>query len=244
MSHFTERFQAVFQAARRLPQLPQWLSAWHDAQLLETETQPLLDLNDLLTGCEAHRAPLKVAVLLSGGVDSSLALQLAKAAGHHVTAFYLRIWFQEDFRNFWDACPWEDDLQVCQQVCRDAGVPLEVVPLSQQYWDRVVHESVSEIRAGRTPNPDILCNSRVKFGAFLEHLQHLEETDGRSYDRVASGHYARLVRDENPANPVRLALTPDAIKDQTYFLARLSQHQLQCCLFPLGPLTKAQGGER
>ena len=66
--------------------------------------------------CEVQRAPMRVALLLSGGVDSSLALRLATAAGHHVTAFYLRIWFQEDFKNFWDACPWEDDLQVCQQV--------------------------------------------------------------------------------------------------------------------------------
>jgi tRNA-specific 2-thiouridylase len=101
-----------------------------------------------------------VAVLVSGGVDSSLALKLVTAAGHQATAFYLQIWFQEDFRNFWDACPWEEDLSYAQQVCEALGVPLVVVPLTQQYWDRVVAHSVAEIKQGRTPNPDMLCNSR------------------------------------------------------------------------------------
>ncbi|KAK9818663.1 hypothetical protein WJX74_000884 [Apatococcus lobatus] len=238
----TGQAASILQTAKRSPHLPDWLSTWQRSQPVAYGLSKTggVNINDLLTGCEAQRAPLRVALLLSGGVDSSLALQLAIAAGHHVTAFYLRIWFQEDFRNFWDACPWEDDLQVCQQVCEEAGVPLEVVPLSQQYWDRVVHESVSEIRAGRTPNPDILCNSRVKFGAFLEHLQHIQESQGVAYDRVASGHYARLLRNSTSHHPVRLALTPDSIKDQTYFLARLSQDQLQRCMFPLGALTKAQ----
>ncbi|GAB4819907.1 hypothetical protein N2152v2_006953 [Parachlorella kessleri] len=245
--------------------------------------------------------PLRVAVLLSGGVDSSLALHLLKAAGHEVTAFYLQIWFQEDFRNFWDACPWEEDLEYCQQVCQQLGVPLEVVPLTEQYWDRVVSHCIGEIRQGRTPNPDMLCNSRqvtsgadkVKFGAFYEHL---EQKHGAAFDRVASGHYARLERppvsqgagreeacsqsssstgvfQQSPSTsasrrsaghsgsssssssnssctssgtsdesmpPVRLALTPDAVKDQTYFLAHLSQRQLARTMFPLGHLTKAQ----
>jgi len=126
----------------------------------------------LREGCEGHAGRrLKIAVLLSGGVDSSLALHLLKRAGHSVTAFYLKIWFQEDFENYWSSCPWEDDLQVCQQVCSALDVPLEVVPLTQEYWQRVVEDSISTIKAGRTPNPDILCNSRVKFGAFYDHLQ-------------------------------------------------------------------------
>jgi len=113
-----------------------------------------------MSGCGPESAPLRVAVLVSGGVDSSLALKLVTAAGHQATAFYLQIWFQEDFRNFWDACPWEEDLQYAQQVCDALGVPLVVVPLTQQYWDRVVSHSVAEIKEGRTPNPDMLCNSR------------------------------------------------------------------------------------
>ncbi|PRW20746.1 tRNA-specific 2-thiouridylase [Chlorella sorokiniana] len=225
---------------------------------------------ELLTGCEPDAAPLQVAVLLSGGVDSSLALHLLKAAGHHVTAFYLQIWFQEDFRNFWDACPWEEDLAYCQAVCKRLGVELRMVPLTDQYWDRVVAHCISEIRQGRTPNPDVLCNSRVKFGAFYEYL---EKEHGAAFDRVASGHYARLERGpvagiaaapagaagqageaaaqlpplaqqqqqcEEQQQDVRLALTPDAVKDQTYFLAHLSQRQLARTLFPLGHLTKPQ----
>ncbi|CAG9462001.1 unnamed protein product [Pedinophyceae sp. YPF-701] len=192
----------------------------------------------LLAGSEPGRAPLRVAVLLSGGVDSSAALTLARAAGHHVEAFYLKIWFQEDFRNFWDACPWEEDLEYCSAVCDAAGVPLHVVPLSNEYWDRVVEHSIQEVASGRTPNPDVLCNSRVKFGAFFEYL---EQHHGQDFDRVASGHYAALQRPEgSAAGPVRLAMTPDDVKDQTYFLAGLTQAQLARCMFPLGPLTKTQ----
>ena len=177
-----------------------------------------------------------MALLLSGGVDSTLSLHLLHAAGHQVTAYYLQIWFQEDFRNFWDACPWEEDLEYCRAACDRLGVPLKVVPLSEQYWDRVVAHCISEVRSGRTPNPDVLCNSRVKFGAFLEHLEN-GETAG-NWDKVASGHYARIAKtaDGEP----RLALTPDAIKDQTYFLAHLSPFQLSKTLFPLGALTKPQ----
>ncbi|KAL4545911.1 hypothetical protein Ndes2526B_g05035 [Nannochloris sp. 'desiccata'] len=214
---------------------------------------------ELLTGCEPDSAPLSIALLLSGGVDSTLALHLLHAAGHHVTAYYLQIWFQEDFRNFWDACPWEEDLEYCRAACDRLGVELKVVPLSQQYWDRVVAHCISEVRSGRTPNPDVLCNSRVKFGAFIEHLEMQKEDNirrihnggcentnfedkGRKpfhWDRIASGHYARIDRSSSLSEP-RLALTPDAIKDQTYFLAHLSPSQLANTLFPLGNLTKPQ----
>jgi len=187
----------------------------------------------LLSGCEPDSAPLRVAVLLSGGVDSSLALRLAQAAGHHVTAFYLQIWFVEDFRNTWDACPWEADLAFCTEVCQQAGVPLEAVPLSQQYWDRVVTHSIAEIRAGHTPNPDVMCNARVKFGAFFEYL---EKAHPGRFDRIASGHYAAVAH--GPQGAV-LSAAADPVKDQTYFLAHLSQAQLARCMFPLAPLTKA-----
>ena len=122
---------------------------------------------------EPASAPLRVAVLLSGGVDSTFALNACCAAGHAVTAFYLQIWFLEDFRNTWDACPWEEDLEYARAVCEQAGVPLEarcllrrsalsqpltlsafllssqVVPLTKEYWERVVGFCVGEIGAGR-----------------------------------------------------------------------------------------------
>jgi len=201
----------------------------------------ILSRPELQESCEAGQR-LRVAVLLSGGVDSSLALKLLHTAGHDVKAFYLKIWFQEDFRNFWDACPWEEDLYYAQKVCESLGVELEAVPLTEQYWDRVVRESVRAIRRGLTPNPDVLCNSRVKFGAFCEMLQ--AERPGE-FDRVASGHYARLRRPRDKGGSgsgaaVELRTTPDAVKDQTYFLAQLSQEQLSRAMFPLGPLTKPE----
>jgi tRNA-specific 2-thiouridylase len=203
----------------------------------------------LMSCCQADNPrPLRVAVLVSGGVDSSLALQLVAAAGHTPTAFYLQIWFQEDFRNFWDACPWEEDLSYAQQVCQSLGVPLVTVPLTQQYWDRVVSHSVAEIKAGRTPNPDMLCNSRVKFGAFVEYL---EREHAGSFDCIASGHYAMVKQQpaaaaahapversgssndgdtcsssSSSSGGVLLCCCPDPVKDQTYFLANLSPLQL------------------
>ena len=107
---------------------------------------------------------------------------------------------------------------------------LKVVSLQKEYWDRVVTHTVAEIKAGRTPNPDILCNQRIKFGAFYDKLD-------ATYDYVASGHYARIERD---GNRVVLHTTQDAVKDQTYFLSHLSQEQLQRALFPLGDLTKVE----
>ena len=180
--------------------------------------------------------PLKVAVLLSGGVDSSVALSLLRAAGHECVAFYLQIWFQEDFRNTWDQCPWEEDLKVAEAVCERVGVRLETVPLTDEYWNLVVKDSVEEIRRGRTPNPDVLCNSRVKFGAFREWLA---KTHPGEFDRVASGHYAAVERDE-ATGEARLVMSGDAFKDQTYFLADLSQEQLKSVCFPVGGMPKAE----
>ena len=200
----------------------------------------------LLRGCGGAAAagagsgPLRVAVLLSGGVDSSVALQLLAAAGHSCTAFYLQIWFQEDFRNFWGSCPWEEDLEYARAVCAQAGVPLEVVPMTDDYWAQVVADSIGKVKRGLTPNPDMLCNSRVKFGAFA---RYLDRRFPRQFDRIASGHYAHVEARPGPAGAAgaggaALALSADAVKDQTYFLAMLSRAQLARALFPLGCLPK------
>lgn len=206
------------------------------AQRSDQQHSLLQDWPGALLGCEVERAPLDIAVLLSGGVDSSVALELLHRAGHRCTAFYLKIWFQEDFRNFWDNCPWEDDLAYAEETCKRLGVKLNVVPLTDEYWEMVVEDSIREIKQGRTPNPDMMCNSRIKFGAFYAHIakEHPNE-----FDRVASGHYARVVRDyEN--NQVELVLSSDTLKDQTYFLAHLNQKQLSLAMFPLGYLSKSE----
>ena len=104
-----------------------------------------------------------------------------------------------------------------------------MVPLTREYWDFVVSACIADIASGRTPNPDMLCNSRIKFGAFLEHIA---ASHGGAFDRVASGHYARLER--APGCAPALRLSADEAKDQTYFLAGLSPQQLAAAMFPLG----------
>ena len=187
----------------------------------------------------SKRKKLRIAVLLSGGVDSSVALSLLRAAGHECVAFYLQIWFQDDFRNFWDQCPWEEDLMVAKRVCERLRVPLRTVHFTDDYWNLVVKQSVDEIQRGKTPNPDILCNSRVKFGAFREWLDANEKEVGK-FDRIASGHYAALEREEDDETNVKLVASGDARKDQTYFLAHLSSWQLEKAMFPIGGLPKSR----
>ncbi|KAK7312437.1 hypothetical protein VNO77_36294 [Canavalia gladiata] len=198
-------------------------------------TPPLsLDLHPYLRCSMPHKSPLRVAVLVSGGVDSSVALRLLHAAGHSCTAFYLKIWFQEDFENFWSECPWEEDLKYAKAVCNQVEVPLEVVHLTDEYWNNVVSYIIEEYRCGRTPNPDVLCNTRIKFGAFLDAIS------GMGFDYVASGHYANVIHPcaDQMDEPSTLELSQDMVKDQTYFLSHLSQSQLKRLLFPLGCIPK------
>ena len=129
------------------------------------------------------------------------------------------------------SCPWEDDLHYARQVCEQAGVPLEVVPLQTEYYNRVVEYALAELRLGRTPSPDIFCNQRIKFGAFYNRV-------GREFDLVVSGHYAHT---ETSADGLtHLLRAPDPIKDQSYFLSHLSQDQVAKLYFPLGNLQKNQ----
>ncbi len=175
---------------------------------------------------------MNIAALVSGGVDSSVALRLLKDAGHDITAFYLKVWLEDEL-DFLGQCPWEEDLEFVRAVCDQAGVPLEVVALQHDYRERIVSYTIEEIQRGYTPNPDILCNNRIKFGAFYEAI-------GQKFDKIATGHYARV--EPAPENPARTALyrAPDPIKDQTYFLAHLRPDQLDRALFPIGGFNKAR----
>jgi len=172
---------------------------------------------------------LKIAVLLSGGVDSSVAMRLLKDQGHNLTAFYLKIWLQDEY-SFLGECPWEEDLRYVRAVCEQAETPLEVISLQTEYWDSVVTYTISEIKEGRTPNPDMFCNSLIKFGQFYDKIDNL-------FEKVASGHYARLT---SINSGYQLCKSPDPIKDQTYFLAYLSQKQLSRAYFPIGIYKKTQ----
>ena len=128
---------------------------------------------------------MKIALLLSGGVDSSVALHLlCGEERHEITAFYLKVWLEDELAFLGD-CPWDEDLKYARAVCEQAGVPLQIIPLQAEYLERVVSHAVSELRAGRTPSPDIVCNRHIKFGEFAARI-------GSSFDRIASGHYARI----------------------------------------------------
>ena len=170
---------------------------------------------------------MKIAVLLSGGVDSSVALRLLKDQGHELTAFYLKIWLQDEY-SFLGECPWEEDLKYARAVCEQADVSLEILSLQTEYWDTVVKYTIEEVKEGRTPNPDIYCNSLIKFGEFYDRIDS-------SFEKVASGHYAQL-NEENGGS--KLLRSPDPVKDQTYFLAYLTQQQLSRALFPIGKYMK------
>ncbi len=172
---------------------------------------------------------MKIAVLASGGVDSSVVLKLLQREGHDVTAFYLKIWLEDEL-SFLGNCPWEEDLQYLREICAAGGVPLQIINLQKEYHQEVVSYALREIKAGRTPNSDLLCNSKIKFGKFYEKI-------GPQFDLVASGHYAdKTVIDGQHF----LTRSKDTFKDQTYFLAHLNQEQLKRAVFPLGPYLKSE----
>ncbi|GAB4286941.1 MAG: tRNA 2-thiouridine(34) synthase MnmA [Ignavibacteriaceae bacterium] len=172
---------------------------------------------------------MKIAVLLSGGVDSSVALALLKEKGFDVTAFYLKIWLQDEY-SFLGECPWEEDIKYASAVCDKLNVPFNIISLQTEYWDSVVSYTIDEIKAGRTPNPDIFCNSLIKFGQFYDKID-------KSFSKIASGHYANVKLINGKYS---LMISPDPVKDQTYFLSYLTQQQLSRALFPIGSYEKNQ----
>lgn len=171
----------------------------------------------------------KIAVLVSGGVDSSVALAMLKEQGHQLTAFYLKIWLEDEL-SYLGSCPWEQDLEFVRGVCAQLDVPLEIVSMQQVYHQKVVSYMLADVARGRTPNPDVLCNQLVKFGAFYEAIDS-------SYEYVATGHYAQI---EHGPDVSILKKGKDPVKDQTYFLSYLSQNQLRRALFPIGGLEKSE----
>ncbi len=173
---------------------------------------------------------MKAAVLLSGGVDSSVALALAREQGWELSAFYIKIWLEDELA-YLGHCPWEEDLGFARAVCEKLGVPLEVVSLQQDYLEKVVDQTLAELRGGLTPSPDILCNQRIKFGVFLERI-------APGFDKIVSGHYARVAHPTGGLSILKRAA--DSIKDQTYFLSFLAQTQVARCLFPVGDLLKRE----
>ena len=169
-----------------------------------------------------------VIVGLSGGVDSAVAALLLKRAGHKVTALFMKSWEDDDTDDY---CSTREDLISAVAVADCLGIDIEVVNFAAEYRERVFSEFLREYRAGRTPNPDVLCNSEIKFKAFLDHAVRL------GADRIATGHYAQ-VREFQGLH--QLLRAEDGNKDQSYFLYRLNQKQLAKSMFPIGHLYKRE----
>jgi tRNA-uridine 2-sulfurtransferase len=168
----------------------------------------------------------RVVVGMSGGVDSSVAAWLLKEQGYEVVGLFMKNWEDDDDEEY---CTSRQDLIDAVSVADLVGIDIEAVNFSAEYKDRVFSNFLSEYKAGRTPNPDVLCNAEIKFKAFLDHAIQL------GAERIATGHYAQV---QELDGLFRLMKAEDGTKDQSYFLYRLNQAQLSKTLFPLGALYK------
>ena len=168
---------------------------------------------------------MNIAVLISGGVDSAVVVHKLKEEGHDLNLFYIRIGMD----NGEGDCSAEEDIEMCSLIAKKYGLPLEVVSLHQEYWDNVMEYALRTVKAGLTPNPDMMCNKMIKFGYF-------EQRWGKEFDITATGHYAST---DFVDGKKYLATAVDPVKDQTDFLAQISYEQLQHLMFPLGTMPKS-----
>jgi tRNA-specific 2-thiouridylase len=176
----------------------------------------------------------RVVVGLSGGVDSSVAAYLLKQQGYDVVALFMVNW-HERVGAVTSACTWEEDALIAQMVAKKLDIPFHIVDLSRDYKKRVVDYMFAEYQAGRTPNPDVLCNREIKFDTFLE--------EALKFDAgfVATGHYCRKSEIEVNGETIHQLLAgKDPNKDQSYFLCQLNQYQLSNAMFPIGHLLKPE----
>ena len=173
----------------------------------------------------------RVVVGLSGGVDSSVTAYLLQQQGYEVIGMFMRNWHDQSV-TLSDECPWIDDSNDALLIAQQLGIPFQVIDLSEQYKDRIVNYMFAEYQAGRTPNPDVLCNREIKFDVFLNAALEL------GADYVATGHYCQKRTNEDGSFSLLAGADPG--KDQSYFLCQLSQEQLSKALFPIGQLQKAE----
>lgn len=169
---------------------------------------------------------MKIAVLISGGVDSAVAVYRLLEQGYDLHLFYIRIGLDTDEGD----CSAEEDIEMCRFIAKRFNLPFDVVSLHQEYWDNVMEYALRTVQQGLTPNPDIMCNRVIKFGYF-------EKRWGNEFDKTATGHYATIVERDGLTY---LGTAVDLVKDQTDFLARIDYSQLTHLMFPIGDLPKAR----
>lgn len=171
---------------------------------------------------------MTIAALVSGGVDSSVTIPLLKEMGFNPHIFYIQIGLKDD--PAWVNCPAEEDEEIVSYIAAKYGCKLDLVSLQEEYRERVIAYTISTVKSGQTPNPDIMCNKMIKFGAF-------EEKYGHDFDLISTGHYATTLTIEEEKY---LGTAKDNFKDQTYFLGQISQQQLSKLIFPIGNLLKSE----
>lgn len=170
---------------------------------------------------------MRIAALISGGVDSAVAIHRLVEQGHDITLFYIRIGLDDGRGD----CSAEEDIEMCRAIARRYNLPLEIVSLHEEYWENVMEYALRTVRQGLTPNPDMMCNRMIKFGFF-------EERWGHEFDLTATGHYATVITGDDGLKYLGTAV--DAVKDQTDFLARITYPQLSHLTFPVGDLPKQE----
>jgi tRNA-specific 2-thiouridylase len=171
---------------------------------------------------------MQIAALVSGGVDSSVAVPLLKQMGYDPVIFYIHIGMDNE-PGFMD-CPSEEDIEITTYIARKYGCRFEIANLHHEYWNRVVEYTLDTVKKGLTPNPDVMCNRFIKFGSF-------DDKFGKDFDKIATGHYARVIENDGK---FFLGTAADRRKDQTYFLGRITYPQLSKAMFPIGGLEKGQ----
>ena len=169
---------------------------------------------------------MKIAVLISGGVDSAVVVHKLFEEGHDLHLFYIRISNDTDEGD----CSAEEDIEICELIASKYNLPLSIVSLHEEYWEHVMGYALQTVAKGLTPHPDMMCNKLIKFGFF-------EERWGNKFDKTATGHYATVIKE---GDKFMLGTAVDPIKDQTDFLAGISQKQLSHLLFPLGSMEKSE----
>lgn len=171
---------------------------------------------------------MEIAALVSGGVDSSVIVPILKEQGYNPVLCYIQIGMDDD-PAFMD-CPSEEDIEITTFIAKKYGCRFEVVNLHKEYWNRVVSYTMDSVKKGLTPNPDVMCNRLIKFGSF-------EDKFGKDFDKIATGHYAGVVFENDK---YWLSTAKDTLKDQTYFLGRITYPQLSKAMFPISELLKKE----